>query len=620
MPNQLIATFRQQKPEEAAKLSDDEITLHYLSSYGEDVVRRYPDASADLDRIFKQATIENLTPVDYVKNAVSRGVRGAVDAAVASPLEAIGTAAAGLDNWSGTGTSKPEDALTYKLAQGIRKAADYVTPEPIAALDDSMAATKIPSGLGSALGFMAGGGVAGAGLKGSLKAAGVAAAETLAPKLAVAGLGAASGAMEQYKDAINKGADFDTAFKAYLLGGAVGTSEVLPISHWLERMDKFAGGGLKKFLINTGKETLEEGLQEAFQSGMGDVIAAKILKYDPDREMLGGMMEDAKAGGAVGAIFSMLTQAIGHYRSRSGMSPDVTSNESKGSGTSLSKSPSTDGEKSAVANVAADGYGLDIPFIEGLAEAAVAGGDVKEDLAKLDRDAMRIYNRAFITKAKARTEKAAAKPPAEADPELAARADELEAALVAKSSGAAPSTAAPGEPIVPVSSTDNVATTTPSSGNPAAAPPGDGSALAGPAPTLEENGSRQETGTPQPPAADQQTITGSNAEKATEMPVQPEAPAEAGTPAATSPPAAEPEQEPINLLAAVSQARVLAEANGINVESIVTAPDPETGQERTTTTTEKLSGTKASRAVLLQYGAHEQLLSVVACMEKALKA
>jgi hypothetical protein len=77
----------------------------------------------------------------------------------------------------------------------------------------------------------------------------------------------------------------------------------------LHRLDGVSGGAFTKTLIAAGKESFEEGLQEAVQQFAQNVIAKKY--YDKDRDLMDGLAENAGAGAVTGALFSLLTHAIG---------------------------------------------------------------------------------------------------------------------------------------------------------------------------------------------------------------------------------------------------------------------------------------------------------------------
>jgi hypothetical protein len=297
---------------------DDVITL--------DIGKRFPELleipafGEDYDRI-QQANAPGI--LDKAKQAYGSLVRGVADVVAGTP-EAIGIGATALADKTGIRLGQPdfaEDTASYQLGQAIRAFGEGITPEDDERLTESFWATKVPQGLGSALGFMLGGGLGGKLLNAGVRKAAIetvksggskAAARILAgtaKALPVAGLGATTSFAGTWKEAKAHGANDDDALTAALLAGGVGTSEVWPVMGWLNRLDRISGGGFKKALIEAGKETVQESLQEAFQTFAGNAIAQGW--FDKDRKLLDDLAESAAAGGVTGAMFSMLVSALG---------------------------------------------------------------------------------------------------------------------------------------------------------------------------------------------------------------------------------------------------------------------------------------------------------------------
>ncbi len=298
MANRVVDWYRGQNPDDAR--SDDELTLDLAVKYP-DNFQTYPDAMADFDRIRKELLKAQATPVDYVKQAAGNFIRGATEVAAGLP-ESIAIGGSALSKLSkdtigiGLGDEEnPEDQATFKLGQRIRSLGEKIAPDSNEGLDDSFLASKLPSALGSAAGFMAGG-AAGRALK--------------VPELiGIGGLGAVTQASGAWKEAKASGASDDDAYKVFLFNAGVGTSEVLPLSRMLKRLDGISGGAFTKTLLTAGKETFEEAFQEAGQQFAQNYIAKQY--YDKDRDLLKDIGENAAAGGVTGALFSILTSAIG---------------------------------------------------------------------------------------------------------------------------------------------------------------------------------------------------------------------------------------------------------------------------------------------------------------------
>lgn len=126
-----------------------------------------------------------------------------------------------------------------------------------------------------------------------------------------AGLGSAAQASAQFDDAVQAGADLETATEAAGLGAVLGTAEALPIINLLNRLDRRTGGNVKRWLSNILKQGTEEAIQEAFQSIGENLIASDLVAYDPQRRAFEGTGEAAGVGFTVGGlmqvIFGLLT-------------------------------------------------------------------------------------------------------------------------------------------------------------------------------------------------------------------------------------------------------------------------------------------------------------------------
>lgn len=405
MPNELVDFYRQQFPDQAG-LGDDEITMRYAASAeaykqsGEDIFAKYPRFAADVQRLRRQTAEQNTGVWDYAKQAGGKLLGGAI--------ETIGSIPEGLAIVANKITDGDVN-LAPSIRSGIDAVKGAVTPEVAdpekkKLLDESFLASTVPEGLGSAAGFMATGGVTG--LAG--KAVGLTA--TAARTAGIALAGAAASGVEQYNDAKRRGADPDKAFEAFLLGAGVGLSEVIPLSKMLDRIDGMVPGvGKKAFvdmLVNAGKETVEESLQEAFQSGAGDVIAKEIVKYDPDRQMFESMKEDAAAGGVTGLLFSLLTQSVGRIRGASNQDSPTTDEqpaEPKNESTPpepLVKPPDPINPEDVDRVV----YEVNVKGAVDLAIRSLNGEDVDVEVMNLNPDEARIFRAAFLEESKKKSE------------------------------------------------------------------------------------------------------------------------------------------------------------------------------------------------------------------------
>lgn len=280
----------------------------------EQIVAEY-DALTPKRAVAPQAA--QLSAADYGRQAGGSFLRG-IGNVIASIPEGLAVAAKGLevprDSYYSKalsdirGQPQPEpipasETPAYQLGQLIRKTASETTPAPVPELEGSFMASRLPEGVGSAVGFM-GGGLAGAALR--------------VPRwLSIAGLGSLAGTSELYQDAKASGADEDTARLASSIGGVVGLSEAIPLSRMMRRLDGITGGTFSKAVLEAGKDTLEEAIQEGVQQLAGNLTAQQL--YDADRELFNDVATNTGVGGATGFLMSALTQALGIPIGRSRM-------------------------------------------------------------------------------------------------------------------------------------------------------------------------------------------------------------------------------------------------------------------------------------------------------------
>lgn len=128
-------------------------------------------------------------------------------------------------------------------------------------------------------------------------------------------LGATANAQEAFEDALQSGASIADATQAANYSGVFGISEVVPFANLLDRLDKTTGGSARKVISNALKQGTEEAVQEASQSIWKDLVAKKIVEYDPQRQMFVGTGEDAGVGFTAGNIFGALGTLLTGRRS-----------------------------------------------------------------------------------------------------------------------------------------------------------------------------------------------------------------------------------------------------------------------------------------------------------------
>ncbi|MCH8999956.1 MAG: hypothetical protein IID48_17070 [Proteobacteria bacterium] len=189
----------------------------------------------------------------------------------------------------------------YQIGQSIRESTAGAFP--VAPEHEGRFPVQLGRGVGSTATFL------GTGLVGRL---------FRLPSLPViAGTGAIANSSETFRDAIDRGASFEDAFTASRMAGVVGTSEAVPIVKLLDRLDDATGGQVRRMIVRTVQGGLEEGAQELFQNIAENLIASKLVAYDPERGLFQGSGDAAGVGFTVGALFNALASMLGAKMRRS---------------------------------------------------------------------------------------------------------------------------------------------------------------------------------------------------------------------------------------------------------------------------------------------------------------
>ena len=155
---------------------------------------------------------------------------------------------------------------------------------------------------------------------GGIILAGAAGATVGIPPIVTAGaIGFAQGGVDEYEQAIARGASIEEALTASGYASLIGTTEGLPIARLFDRIDKATRGSIKGAVANAIKQGTEEAAQELFQTVTTNAITAGI--YDPERDLFVGAEEGAEVGFTVGSILGFIgTLAVGRRR-RGGQGP-----------------------------------------------------------------------------------------------------------------------------------------------------------------------------------------------------------------------------------------------------------------------------------------------------------
>ena len=178
MPNELTELFRENNPE--STFSDEDITLRFAEENKDrlDVfLEKYPRFREEYNSIISGAF--PITFGDRAKQFVGSGVRGVAGTLAGLP-EAIGIGAAEIERRTGLGEATwgaptdPKETLSGTVAEGIKGVGEWLAPDvPIGKrerMGEDFVTTTVPGAVGSAVGFLAGGGVASKAVGGMTKA------------------------------------------------------------------------------------------------------------------------------------------------------------------------------------------------------------------------------------------------------------------------------------------------------------------------------------------------------------------------------------------------------------------------------------------------------------------
>ena len=134
----------------------------------------------------------------------------------------------------------------------------------------------------------------------------------------MATLGALSNSESQYEDARKHGANDNDAWLSALIGAGVGVMEAMPLSRALGRISKSNPGASKALLdrisrtmYESGKEGVEEAIQETLTQIANDFSAQTIVGYDPERVVFDeDLIKSAELGFISGMIMTGSVRAV----------------------------------------------------------------------------------------------------------------------------------------------------------------------------------------------------------------------------------------------------------------------------------------------------------------------
>lgn len=208
---------------------------------------------------------------------------GRIRAAVVAPYAGVQDVSLGFVETLATAYAaatgqKFQDTTLSQFAKGAREQ----TNEAIGDKADSITA-QIMRGAGSSVAFMAAG----------------------ASMPAIATVGALSAFGGGYREALDMGATGAKAYARAAVAAGLGATEAIPIAHMFERLEKVVPGSVKKFLINTGAQFIEEGGQEFAQDALqGTYDKLTGLSKDDWSKIYGDAASSGAIAGFTGLLFA----------------------------------------------------------------------------------------------------------------------------------------------------------------------------------------------------------------------------------------------------------------------------------------------------------------------------
>ena len=142
----------------------------------------------------------------------------------------------------------------------------------------------------------------GAALAGNVAGVGGAAATAFVASQEMAG--------RMFEDAIENGASLEQAFRARDLGQMLGLIEAIPIVPLLNKLAPEARGRVMRSFVEAMKSGTEAGVEEAWKSLGGNLVASKLVAYDPERKVYEGVIDDAKVSFTAASIMQAIGAAI----------------------------------------------------------------------------------------------------------------------------------------------------------------------------------------------------------------------------------------------------------------------------------------------------------------------
>ncbi|EDM71041.1 hypothetical protein RAZWK3B_16630 [Roseobacter sp. AzwK-3b] len=291
-------------------------TAILAEAFGEDTARGFKDYATNIRADLYgtptaqeqyEAELENEGFGDKLKRRGQQFVRGATE-----PFASMPEAAAIAESQIDDSDAPAEDLEGFQRGQNIRdRVQDVVgTPNPA---DDSFGG-QFAEGFGNLVGM--GGAALAAGVAGT--AVGGPVVGTVAGIGTGATIGASMNSSQLYREALQMGADEETAIKSSRWGVAIGASDILPLARAFKFLPQSVrqrvGNGVMKRFVDIAQSAGEEAAQEYLATVANNIVAQQL--YDPERGWTENATESAIVGAALGGTAGAIGAGYDAYRNR----------------------------------------------------------------------------------------------------------------------------------------------------------------------------------------------------------------------------------------------------------------------------------------------------------------
>ncbi len=120
-------------------------------------------------------------------------------------------------------------------------------------------------------------------------------------------MAAMDGMVSGFEDALAHGASFEDAYRAGKWNSYLGITDAIPLMRAFDRYDKATGGSISQLFTFAVKGAAEGSAQATLEQIRGNLIAARLVKYDPERDIWEGVEDAGIVGAYLGSAMNAAT-------------------------------------------------------------------------------------------------------------------------------------------------------------------------------------------------------------------------------------------------------------------------------------------------------------------------